>query len=158
MGHPINKGCSKICLWQNTQGGHNDWDRLLRGDAEYLAGFVDACRKIYLTCERHVAKFVLPPGRAHKPRKRRRIEGWAAPWAGVPWGAGRACHAGSGRHASQPGTAGSVAVVLMWIVMMEATSSCIQNETSASEANSPFKRPKLSLSFFRHWKKPTSLQ
>lgn len=47
MGHPINKGCSKICLWQNTQGGHNDWDRLLRGDAEYLAGFVDACRKIY---------------------------------------------------------------------------------------------------------------
>ena len=40
-----------------------------------------------------------------------RIEGWAAPWAGVPCGAGRACHAGSGRHASQPGTAGSVAVV-----------------------------------------------
>lgn len=33
-----------------------------------------------------------------------RIEGWAAPWAGVPCGAGRACHAGSGRHASQPGT------------------------------------------------------
>ena len=31
------------------------------------------------------------------------IEGWTAPWAGVPWGAGRACHAGSGRHASLPG-------------------------------------------------------
>ena len=35
------------------------------------------------------------------------IEGWAAPWAGVPCGAGRACHAGSGRHASQPGRPGA---------------------------------------------------
>lgn len=33
-------------------------------------------------------RIYLPPGRAHKPRKRRHIEGWVAPWAGVLWGAG----------------------------------------------------------------------
>lgn len=49
-------------------------------------------------------------GLCAQARKRRLIEGCAAPWAGVPWGAGRECHAGSGRHASQPGTAGSMAV------------------------------------------------
>ena len=49
-----------------------------------------------------------------------RIEGWAAPWAGVPCGAGRACHAGSGRHASQPGTAGSVAVVRVFALRLTA--------------------------------------
>ena len=53
-------------------------------------------------------------------RKRRLIEGWAAPWAGAPWGAGRACHAGSGRHAGQPGTAGSVAVVRVFALRLTA--------------------------------------
>ena len=43
-----------------------------------------------------------------------------APWAGAPWGAGRACHAGSGRHASQPGTAGSVAVVRVFALRLTA--------------------------------------
>ena len=58
-----------------------------------------------------------------RARKRRLIEGWAAPWAGVPWGAGRACHAGSRRHASLPGTAGSVAVVRVFALPLHSPAS-----------------------------------
>lgn len=62
----------------------------------------------------------LPPGRAHRPRKRSVIEGCPRHGTGRPCGAGREGHPGSGRHASQPGTAGSVAVVRVFALRLTA--------------------------------------
>ena len=64
--------------------------------------------------------FCLPPGHAHRPRKRSVIEGCPRHGTGGPCGAGREGHPGSGRHASQPGTAGSVDVVRVFALRLTA--------------------------------------
>ena len=65
-------------------------------------------------------RIYLPPGRAHRPRKRSVIEGCPRHGTGRPCGAGREGHPGSGRHASQPGTSGSVAVVRVFALRLTA--------------------------------------
>ena len=69
------------------------------------------------------------------------IEGWAAPWAGVPCGADRACHAGSERHASQPGTAGSVAVVRVFALRLTAPLRGSVRRAALSHGRRPRPRP-----------------
>ena len=78
------------------------------------------CRDRDRNRKRHTVEFCLPPGRAHRPRKRSVIEGCPRHGTGRPCGAGREGHPGSGRHASQPGTAGSVAVVHVFALRLTA--------------------------------------